>query len=294
MHDSIQVLLATYNGARWLDEQLQSILNQTCVSVEVLVCDDQSTDETPAILSAWAARDRRVRLLQSAQRFGNAADNFYHLLKHADTRRFAFIALADQDDIWDSDKLERHVDLLKAHAAAGVSSDVLAFWANGREHLIRKSQPQRLWDHLLEPPGPGCTFLMTSSLVQTCVHWLNKLPEIGFTPLPKHDWFIYLIARSSGRSWHIEARSSLRYRQHANNEVGANSGLRAIAKRLAVLFRGGYHSQVQHAIRLARVISIDCNLPPPPLHLSAWELLRNGRRRRHEALVMAIFSLRGV
>lgn len=294
MTRAIQVLLATHNGIKWLDEQMRSILSQEGVTVEILASDDQSTDGTAERLREWSAREPRVKVLENSRSFGSAAASFYHLLRHADTQRFAFVALADQDDVWERDKLRRHVDLQQAHRAAGVSSDVLAFWADGRTHLIRKSQAQRRWDHLLEPPGPGCTFLMTAALVVTCVQWIDRLRGLGMQPLPKHDWFIYLLARCSGQVWHIDSQSSVRYRQHDSNEVGANAGIAAIFKRLGILARGGYHAQVRQAIQLARLICAQYGQPMPPARLSAWELLREGRRRRHEALIMALFSLHGV
>lgn len=294
MTHAIQVLLATHNGIRWLDEQIRSILDQEGVQVQILASDDRSSDGTAERLRAWSEQDSRVSLLPAHSAFGSAAASFYHLLRHADTNRFALVALADQDDIWERDKLRRHAELLLSHRVAGVSSDVEAFWADGRTHLIRKAQAQRRWDHLLEPPGPGCTFLMDSALVDRCVEWLDRLEAMAHPQPPKHDWFIYLLARCSGRPWYIDARSSVRYRQHESNEVGANAGIAAIFKRLSILARGGYHIQVRQAIELARLISAHYGQPEPPARLSAWDLLREGRRRRHEALIMALFSLRGV
>lgn len=287
----IQVLLATHNGRRWLDEQLDSLLAQTGVAIEVLVSDDGSTDGTRALLRQRAASDRRIVLLEHELRFGSAAINFYYLLSQADCRRFEFFAFADQDDIWIPGKLQRQVGLLHDTGAAGVSSDVLAFWPDGRTRRIRKSQPQRRWDHLLEPPGPGCTFLMTRELAADVAHWLQALDANGIERLPKHDWLIYLIARCSGRTWHIDSMTTVHYRQHANNEVGANVDLRARLKRLAILLRGDHQKMVRHAIRIARLVAASHHQPIPPERLRAMSLLRQGRRRRHEALLLALLSI---
>lgn len=287
----IQVLLATYNGRQWLDEQLDSILGQTGVDVQVLVSDDASTDGTAELLSARAQRDPRIVVSRHQLRFGSAAANFYHLLAQADTAGHEFFALADQDDIWASDKLYRHLRLLQGTAASGISSDVTAFWPNGRTRLIKKSQPQRRWDHLLEPPGPGCTFLMTRELVVTVAHWIYELTAAGVGPLSKHDWFIYLVARCSGKTWHIDPNSTVRYRQHTSNEVGANAGLSAKLKRVSILIRGGYQMQVRHAIQIARLIAVRTNQNCPPEQFPPLMLVRHGRRRPYEAWLVALFSI---
>ncbi len=287
----IQVLLATHNGSRWIEQQLDSLLAQTGVAIEVLVSDDGSTDGTRALLRQRAASDRRIVLLEHDLRFGSAAANFYYLLSQADYRRFEFFAFADQDDIWIPGKLQRQVRLLHGTGASGVSSDVLAFWPNGRTRPIRKSQPQRRWDHLLEPPGPGCTFLMTRDLAADAARWLQALDANGIEPLPKHDWLIYLIARCSGRTWYIDSMTSVHYRQHAHNEVGANVDLRARLKRLSILLRGDYQKMVRQAIEIARLVAESHHQPLPPERLRTMSLLRQGRRRRHEALLLALLSI---
>ena len=288
------VLLATCNGLPWLGAQLDSILNQNGVEVEVLASDDGSSDGTREWLQQRAVADPRVRLLPPATRFGSAAANFYHLMQAAGTGRYAMFAFADQDDVWYGDKLQRHVMLLEQNGADGVSSDVRAFWPSGRTRLIRKSRPQRLHDHLFEPPGPGCSFLMRASLVEWCAGLLRDMEVAGLPPLPRHDWFVYLAARRSGRRWHIDDLPSLDYRQHARNEVGANIGLLAALRRLVALWRGEYQVLVIQALVCALFIDRQRGLEANGLHFSALDILRHGRRRRIDAIVAMAFMPVGV
>ncbi len=291
---TVHVLLAAYCGETWLDDQLDTLLSQQGVNLTVTAGDDASSDGTLQALRRRAATDPRITVTASDKRLGSAAAHFYHLLKQARHCTADYIALADQDDVWEPNKLARHIALARSQGAAGVSSDVIAFWPNGRSKYIRKSHPQRRWDHLLEPPGPGCTFLMTRALALECADWIEQLERSGVGPLPKHDWFIYLVARSSGYRWHVENASSMFYRQHPHNEVGANAGPKAVLLRLHELLRGGYHQQIRHAIRVSRIVAQQRQQPQPPAHLSALQLLRHGRRRRHEALILALFSPFGI
>jgi rhamnosyltransferase len=287
----IQVLLATHNGLPWLHEQLDSILAQDDVDVEVLVSDDASSDGTPSALAERARTERRIVLLQNSVHFGSAAANFYHLIACADTDRFEFFALADQDDIWEAHKLARHLKLTRETGADGVSSNVTAFWPNGRMRRINKAQPQRRWDHLLEPPGPGCTFLISRKALLAVRSWTQRLESMGPGPLPKHDWFIYLVARSLGMRWHIDSSSTVMYRQHPRNEVGANAGFVAARKRTLTLIRGEHQQLIRHAIQIARIISECAGGTALPARFHPLTLLQHGRRRRHEAVLLALFSI---
>ncbi|NCT83559.1 MAG: glycosyltransferase [Comamonadaceae bacterium] len=292
---TVHVLLATYCGEAWLDDQLDTLLGQQGVNLTVTAGDDASSDGTLQALHRRAATDPRLTVTASDRRLGSAAANFYHLLKRfARSSTADYIALADHDDVWEPNKLARHIALARSQGAAGVSSDVIAFWPNGRRKYIRKSHAQRRWDHLFEPPGPGCTFLMTRAFACECADWIEQLERSGIGPLSKHDWFIYLVARSSGYRWHVENASSMFYRQHPHNEVGANAGAKAALLRLRELARGGYHQQIRHAIHVSRIVAGQRGQPLPPAHLNALQLLRHGRRRRHEALILALFSPFGI
>ena len=85
--------------------------------------------------------------------------DLFRLFRVVDFSGYDYISLADQDDVWLDCKLARACKLLREDEAEGYSSNVLAFWPDGRERLIEKAFPQRRWDFLFEGPGPGCTFV---------------------------------------------------------------------------------------------------------------------------------------
>ena len=218
----ITVLLATYNGRRWLPEQLDSILGQQGVEVRVVALDDGSTDGTAEWLAERADADDRITVLPHLGPSGSAAANFFRLLRLAGVDGADYISLADQDDVWVPDKLARHAALLREGAYDAISSDITSFTASGVRTLIRKSFPQRQFDYLTESPGPGSTFLMTPRLVALVREVLEADPRAGTAAY--HDSLIYAIARARGWGWHIDSVSTVDYRQHDANVMGSNVG----------------------------------------------------------------------
>jgi rhamnosyltransferase len=239
----VAVLLATRDGIIHIASQMESILAQSSCAVDIWVSDDESSDGTWEWLLERAANEPRVRLLSRPERFGNAARNFYRLLRDVQFAEYDFVALSDQDDIWMADKLAKCIELARSQSAAVVSSDVIAFWPNGRQRMIRKSQPQVKFDFLFESAGPGCTCLLSSGCATKFANFLsanrNRVNGVDF-----HDWMLYAWARAFGHTWHIAERPTMFYRQHARNEFGAHSGLAALRRRLLKVRSGWYRSQI--------------------------------------------------
>lgn len=239
----VAILLATHNGERYLREQLDTVLGQEGIDLSLIVSDDASRDGTRELLRAAAEADPRIRLLEPGV-FGGAAPNFYRLLTEVDLAPYDYVGFADQDDVWMPGKLAAHARLLREHAADGVSSNVTAFDAAGGRTLIRKDFPQRLADHLFETPGPGSSFLLTRRLALLVQAQLRN-PASSARESVAHDWLIYALARSAGMQWVIDPTSTIDYRQHEANVVGANTGLQAARKRLRLTAEGWHRQQVR-------------------------------------------------
>jgi rhamnosyltransferase len=254
IHDPVPrvaVLLATYNGINYINSQVESLLSQVSCDVNVWVSDDQSTDGTWEWLCERCNVEPRVLLLPRIGRFGNAARNFYRLLRVVDFSAYHYVALSDQDDIWFTEKLALSIQQLREHKAAAVSSNVIALWPNGRKKLIQKAQQQRRLDFLFESAGPGCTYVITAECVASFGRFLtNNRDEVE--AIQFHDWMLYAWARSHGFVWHIERRPTMLYRQHDKNEYGANSGWHALGRRIAQVRSGWYRDEILKISRLIR------------------------------------------
>ena len=255
----IAVLMATYNGLQWIQEQLDSILMQENVDITLYISDDGSSDGTDYFLLAHSHADPRVVILPKKASTGATGQNFYRLIREVNTSSFDYVAFADQDDIWHKDKLINHIKLLSQYQADAVSSNVIAFWPDSTERLIVKSQPQRSLDFIFESAGPGCSFLMTPWLIAMVREQLIDInSQARYVEL--HDWLTYAICRAHGASWIIDSRPSLRYRQHHKNVIGANIGLKSKFIRLIKLHDGRFRAEVEKIAQVCTLISKDLAL----------------------------------
>lgn len=293
MTTRVGVLMATYNGAAWLDEQLASIAGQTGVTPKLIVSDDHSSDASVSIVAAWNDRLEVVQLPTSAERFGTANHNFMRLVRDAQIADCDYVALADQDDIWQPNKLSRAVEILRDRAADAYSSNVTAFWDGGRSRVIVQSRPQKRYDHLFQAPGPGCTFVMSRKRFEELQIWVRQ-NYLELTRVRAHDWMIYLFARERGWIWTIDGFSGLDYRQHHSNEMGVHVGWRASLKRWKRLADGSFRCDVKQIAHVAGHNStVTRRLQRFRFLDRVWLASQAGQFRRHwpQSIVLAIALL---
>jgi len=294
----VAVLLATYNGMRWINEQMRSILDQQGVDVTVFVSDDQSSDGTLEWCVDCSEKDTRIVILPLLdERFGGAARNFFRLIRDVNFSSFDYISYADQDDIWLSDKLiSAHEGILEESASA-YSGNVVAFWPDGREQILEKAQTIRKFDFLFEAGGPGCSYVLkvseASCFKQFLVeHWTQA------NAVALHDWLTYAWFRSNGYRWVIDESPKIRYRQHGGNQIGANEGFAAVIRRLKMVRSGWYREQ---SSQVARLVAPYLSAPSKVLNsdqlLSRRFILSNinhTRRQWRDRAVLFIVVLLGI
>jgi rhamnosyltransferase len=284
MSPKVLVLLAAFNGSRWISEQLQSILRQVHVDVEILVSDDGSTDDTKAL--AIDSGDSRVRVTSPPIPTGSAAQNFLWLIRNTPADPYDFVALSDQDDIRHPEKLVKACTMLVEQDAAGYSCAVTAFWASGREMVLRQSSRVTESDFLFEGAGQGCTFVVTRDLYRRLRAFYVRNTAHS-SQLHYHDWSIYALSRVWNYRWTFDRQPMMKYRQHDANDTGARASLSGIARRLGLIRQGWYAKQLTVIAQLcAQADSSDARI-------SRWNTLLSlpiGLPRRFRILV---FCLRG-
>lgn len=251
---AVLVLLATYNGTRFLFEQLESVANQKNVNATVLLRDDGSHDDTNRLVSTGCEAlglDLSV-IRDELGPTGSAGANFMAIANIAVDLPFDYFAFCDQDDIWLPDKLSRSIALLRTANAAGYSSNLTAFSDHKiKEWPVRKSGAQRRFDYLFQGASAGCTYVLTPAALRNCV---DLLPDGRFPKWLSHDWYIYAACRARGMAWVMDHESHIRYRQHDGNAFGAKPGLRGIIDRLSFMRSGWYRN---HIAWLSKVIPLD-------------------------------------
>jgi glycosyltransferase involved in cell wall biosynthesis len=213
----VDVLMATYNGRGFVQEQLDSILNQTHPNIRLLVCDDCSIDGTHEYVSRLLSGLPNAIVLRNSANLG-AVKTFEALLQRVESPYFAF---ADQDDVWVADKIERSLSLMIEKDLQLVYSDLEvvdaqlrqiapSMWGYSGVMPLDASSPV---PYLLRNPVSGCTILGDSRLISQCL----PMPDA----VPMHDWWVVLRAAQIGRVGFLNA-PTVKYRQHGSNELGAN------------------------------------------------------------------------
>lgn len=281
------MLLATFNGRRWLPEQVESILAQEGVRVRLVALDDGSTDGTAEWLAERAREDDRITVLTDSQPSGSSVANFLRLIVRVQPHPDEYVAFADQDDIWVQGKLARHAGMLASGDLDGVSSCVTAFTSSGTTRLVRKDFPQRQFDYLLESPGPGSTFLITPRLASLTAELVDEGGPARAVEF--HDSLIYAIARGRGWKWHIDGASTVEYRQHDDNVMGSNTTWAAALERLRLIRS---HWLRNHAIALARVALRVADENSRPELQRMLDLFENPTLRNRLALARKAGSMR--
>lgn len=234
MAEMIEILLATYNGERYIREQIDSILNQDYENWIVRACDDASTDKTYQILMEYKEKFPDKIIIEKRQKgFGSAKLNFAHLIQNSSCD---YVMCCDQDDVWLPNKISLtlqemkrnekdgipvlvHTDLKVVDAELNVLSD--SFF----EHSNYNKKPQYK-DLLIQNHVTGCTMMMNRALVD-----LVNLQE-DYDDILMHDWLAAIVAAGLGKVAFVDCPTML-YRQHAVNSVGAKKyGLALLISKL--------------------------------------------------------------
>jgi glycosyltransferase involved in cell wall biosynthesis len=215
MQSRVNILMSTYNGEKYLSEQLDSIMTQTYRTFRLTIRDDGSKDGTPAILSRYAALDDRVKL--SLEDNLGVVGSFYRLLKNADQNSH-FFAFADQDDVWQSNKLERGVSVLSRFDAA-----IPLLYCSRLEYVSadlthRGFSPKIVKTHgignaLVQNLATGCTIVINRAALELLLKH-NWPPRVIM-----YDWWFYIVISAFGKVVHDDF-VSMKYRQHGRNLIG--------------------------------------------------------------------------
>lgn len=285
---SCAILLATNNGEPWIREQMNSLQAQQGVELRIVVSDDLSIDDTVRVIREYDSVLNIAILQNQTDGFGSANRNFLRLIRDANIGDAKYVALADQDDIWSPNKLSHSISRLNESNAQGYSSDVEAFWPDGRTRIIKKSYSQKKFDYLFGSPGPGCTFVFTRALFLEMRDWVIANFSV-LSQLWVHDWILYAYARSHGYRWIIDNVPTMRYRQHKSNEIGANVGLNAVRRRLTIVKGGRYRHDIVVLAELTGA-SPECALALRRLNCfdRVWLIRHAGQFRRSLPEVLAL------
>lgn len=214
----VAVLLSSYNGERYIEEQIKSIFNQESIAVTLYVRDDGSSDSTVIILKKLTAIYPNM-VLDLAHNIGFIR-SFFNLLSNA-PEGFDFYAFADQDDVWLPSKLSAGAGALKlpGQGMAGMYCSRTEYVDASLAHLsyspLYRKEKIGFGNALVQNIATGCTIVINPTARKLIV---DKLPEKCLA----HDWWIYLVVSAFGCVI-FDGVPHIKYRQHGGNVIGASS-----------------------------------------------------------------------
>lgn len=233
----IDILVAVYNGEKYLKDQLNSIINQTYQDFNIIIRDDGSTDNSLAIIKEFELLYPEKVKVVNGQPSKSAKNNFFELMNYASSD---YIMFCDQDDIWLQNKIELTLNKMKdAEKAYEKSTPVLchtdlavvdsnlnsihsSFYKMQKFDISKTSLNRALVQNIVT----GCTIMINRPL-------LNLAKNTNSENVIMHDWWLFLIASAFGKV-EVVNTPTIMYRQHGSNQLGAQnpSEIAYYAKRL--------------------------------------------------------------
>lgn len=249
MNKQIAILMSTYNGERFILEQLDSIKRQTLTDWRLYVSDDGSGDGTLGIIESWVAKNSyrdRVRIY-AGPKLG-FANNFMSLTANREIEADVFF-WADQDDIWLSDKLERTMGFfadkdpktpaLYCGRTILVDSDNVEYGLSP----LQNKYPPSFGNALVQSLGGGNTMAFNPKARELIALALGYV-------IPSHDWWAYMIVSGQGGTVMYDPEPTLRYRQHGKNMIGSNLSMMAKLRRFIFLMKGAYKVWIDNNLKI--------------------------------------------
>jgi glycosyltransferase involved in cell wall biosynthesis len=245
----IQILLATYNGASYLEAQLDSLLKQTNKKWTLLIHDDGSTDQTLAILLRYQRQyPDLIEILSDELSFGNACDNFTHLL-NASTADY--VMFCDQDDVWLPQKIEKTFNRMQALELLHIGIPIVVHTDLAVvDETLGSIAPSMFEYQGLSKSINGLLQILANNSVTGCTMIVNRRAiDVSLPILPcavMHDWWIAAnVVKYHGIVEFID-EPLIQYRQHGSNAVGAKK--KSIFSIVLRCFTYTSHQYIRHRV----------------------------------------------
>lgn len=235
--NNIVVLLATYNGSEVLQEQVNSLLDQS-LDIDILIRDDGSKDDSLNIIKRYESENENIKFLKDNQSSNSAKENFSILLEYAlSLEKYEYFMFCDQDDIWKRNKVLKTLTKLKEQETLEQDIPILVHTnlevVDENLNLLSRSY----WNYQkIDPSKDGLNTLLVQNIITGNTMMLNKKCAKLSSKIPKdvimHDWWIGMVTSSFGKIIYLKEPTIL-YRQHSANDTGASKfGFMSIVKKL--------------------------------------------------------------
>ncbi|MGL6064747.1 MAG: glycosyltransferase family 2 protein [Fusobacteriaceae bacterium] len=219
-----QILMSTYNGEKYLEEQLESLINQTYKDIKLLIRDDGSTDKTLDILKHYKKKYPTLIEIEFGKNLG-VVSSFFKLIELSD-QRVDYFAFCDQDDYWEENKIENAIKNIKNNSPFLYFSRTKLVDENLKfiDISLKNKIKINFRNAIVENVVTGCTAVINKKMM--C---LLKKRKINPKNILMHDWWLYIVASFMGEIFY-DKESYILYRQHSNNVVGIQTNKIKIVK----------------------------------------------------------------
>ncbi|GAB3932123.1 glycosyltransferase family 2 protein [Mucilaginibacter myungsuensis] len=280
--------MATYNGGRYIEQQLDSLINQTYTNWELIIRDDGSTDDTLKIVKSYLKVHSKISLIINETALKGSVSNFSTLYSLAKSRTaVGHLMFCDQDDIWLVNKMEETMHLMQdvekqqPHKPVMIYGNLQMITADGEmiNEEMNLMKELRFNRTLAQNYAFGCTIMINTNFIRV----MESIPASA----ENHDYWICLVATAFAECRYLEKKLLL-YRQHGNNATSQGAGLK---KRFA-RFTTGFADQIKTLTLRVKMFQrfLDFyrhDLDPDKLDVIT-DYLENLRRDRF-SLIRAIF-----
>ena len=242
MKKKIAVLMATHNGEQFIEQQLDSIIEQKGnYKIDIYISDDCSKDNTIYICKKKKYKKNIKKIFRV--NFKSFSKNFLSLIKKI-PKNYDYYAFCDQDDLWLKDKLNRAIKILSQNYSLYCSRTILIdnnLRIIGLSPLFKKKPSFE--NSLVQSIAGANTMVFTKKIFENLI-------KFNVLDAPSHDWLLYLITTGIGENVYYDKISKILYRQHKNNLVGKNNSIIDKITRVILLFRGKFKAWTKTHIKI--------------------------------------------
>lgn len=230
LHELIAILLATYNGEKYLGAQIESIISQSYGNWHLFIRDDGSSDGTGAIIENYVQKfPGKIYRVEKTNEVVGSKYNFWALMKYVEKKNYKYFMFCDQDDVWNSNKIQVTFEKMLLTENNNINIPMLIHTdlevVDEKLNILGKSfikyrtlntNDKELRHLLVQNNVTGCTMMINRALLEKALILGNE----DYRHLVMHDWWIALVASTFGKIEFVN-RTTMKYRQHKNNVIGA-------------------------------------------------------------------------
>ena len=222
----IYIIMATYNGEKYIKEQINSILNQSYINWKLIIHDDNSLDKTVSFIRKYQKEDNRIKLVDDNISTGGAKENFTYILNKIDNN-YEYIMFCDQDDVWLENKIEitlnKMIDTEKNNTSIPILIHTDLKVVDKELNIISNSMFR--YQKLNIKNQYSLNLMSMENIITGCTMMLNKNLSLLSKDIPNeaimHDWWIGIIVLRENGLIEFVDKATILYRQHELNTIGS-------------------------------------------------------------------------